>query len=224
MYNPDTGNVIPYEEMESGTDDVIFIEKEEDVEPPVRYTYVELGGGQKYTIPAYKHVTIDGVDEIFDDTNRYLVYGINQDGEKAWYSFDYDKNSLQLFDTYMYDGEQIYIEELETKDTAMRSEMAYQLERYNRDMGTRLFVILVLVLIIIALVNVVVFMYLKMKKMRAPLEAEPGTDEAEEGEDSGEYIVGNLEENETDFSDPDEREETDELEIIDLDDADGDDR
>ena len=124
----------------------------------------------------------------------------------------------------MYDGEQIYIEELETKDTAMRSEMAYQLERYNRDMGTRLFVILVLVLIIIALVNVVVFMYLKMKKMRAPLEAEPGTDEAEEGEDSGEYIVGNLEENETDFSDPDEREETDELEIIDLDDADGDDR
>lgn len=224
VYNPDTGNVIPYVEMESGTDDVIFIEKDEDVEPPVRYTYVDLGWGQKYTIPAYKHVTIDGVDEIFDDTNRYLVYGINQDGEKAWYSFDYDKNSLQLFDTYMYDGEQIYIEELETKDTAMRSEMAYQLERYNRDMGTRLFVILVLVLIIIALANVVVFMYLKMKKMRAPLEAEPGTDEAEEGEDSGEYIVGNLEENETDFSDPDEREETDELEIIDLDDADGDDR
>ena len=46
---------------------------------PPRYTYVDLGWGQKYTIPAYKHYTVDGVDHIQDDSNRYLVYGINQD-------------------------------------------------------------------------------------------------------------------------------------------------
>ena len=59
---------------------------------------MDLGWGPKYTIPAYKHYNLDGVDEIQDDSNRYLVYGINQDGEKNWYNFDYDKNSLQLFD------------------------------------------------------------------------------------------------------------------------------
>ena len=223
VYNPDTGNVIPYVNMSSGTDTVIFIEKDEDVEPPVRYSYVDLGWGQKYTIPAYKHVTIDGVDEIFDDTNRYLVYGINQDGEKAWYSFDYDKNSLQLFDTIAYDGEQIYITELEEKDTGMRSEMAYQLERYNTDMGTRLFVILILVLIIIALVNVVVLMYLRMRKMKMLPEEESAEDDEEGRKESGEYIVGNLEENETDFSDPEESGQDQDLEIIDLNEPDEDD-
>ncbi len=224
VYNPDTGNVIPYVNMESGTDSVIFIEKDEDVEPPTRYTYVDLGWGQKYTIPAYKHVTIDGVDEILDDTNRYLVYGINQDGEKAWYSFDYDKNSLQLFDTIAYDGEQIYITELEEKDTGMRSEMAYQLERYNTDMGTRLFVILILILIIIALANVVVFQHLRMRKMQMPPEEDPDAEDEDGEKESGEYIVGNLEENETDFSDPEDRGQDEELEIIDLDDPDEDDR
>ena len=51
-----------------------------------------------------------------DDTNRYLVYGVNQDGEKAWYSYDYDKDSLQLFDDVAYQGEQNYITELEDQD------------------------------------------------------------------------------------------------------------
>ena len=164
------------------------------------------------------------MDEIFDDTNRYLVYGINQDGEKAWYSFDYDKNSLQLFDTIAYDGEQIYITELEEKDTGMRSEMAYQLERYNTDMGTRLFVILILILIIIALANVVVFQHLRMRKMQMPPEEDPDAEDEDGEKESGEYIVGNLEENETDFSDPEDRGQDEELEIIDLDDPDEDDR
>ena len=84
VYNPDTGNVIPFVQMESGNDDVIFIEPEEGVHVPTRYTLVNLGWGPKYEIPALKHVIIDGVDEIQDDTNRYLIYGINQDGEKAW--------------------------------------------------------------------------------------------------------------------------------------------
>lgn len=84
-----------------------FIEPEEGGYVPIRYSYVDMPWGAKYTVPAYKHVIIDGVDEIFDDTNRYLVYGVNQDGEKAWYSYDYDKDSLQLFDDVAYQGERI---------------------------------------------------------------------------------------------------------------------
>ena len=95
VYNPDTGNIVPYIEKQSGTDTVTFIEPEEGGYVPIRYSYVDMPWGAKYTVPAYKHVIIDGVDEIFDDTNRYLVYGVNQDGEKAWYSYDYDKDSLQ---------------------------------------------------------------------------------------------------------------------------------
>ena len=91
VYNPDTGNIVPYIEKQSGTDTVTFIEPEEGGYVPIRYSYVDMPWGAKYTVPAYKHVIIDGVDEIFDDTNRYLGYGVNQDGEKAWYSYDYDK-------------------------------------------------------------------------------------------------------------------------------------
>lgn len=225
VYNPETGNVIPFVRMESGTDTVIFIEPEEGVEVPTRYSYVDMPWGPKYTIPAYKHVIIDGVDEIPDDSNRHLIYGINQDGEKAWYNYDYDKDSLQLFDAVAYQGEQNYILELETKEAGLREEAAYQLQRYNTNMGRRLTIIMIMTLIIIVLCNVIVFLYLRMRKMQMP---DTGEDEDEEpGEqtvtDSGKYIVGSLEENEVDFQEPikeDTDDENVELEIIDLNDMD----
>lgn len=221
VYNPDTGNVIPYVKMKSGTDKVILIEPDEGIYIPTRYSYVDMPWGPKYTIPAYKHVIIDGVDEIPDDSNRYLIYGINQDGEKAWYSYDYDKDSLQLFDEVAYQGEQNYIIELETRETGLREEAAHQLKRYNTDMGRRLTIIMIMTFLIIALCNVIVFLYLRMRKMELP---EHEKDDEEEGackNGSGEYIVGNLEENEVDFREPDEENPKDEdmdLEIIDLDD------
>lgn len=223
VYNPDTGNVIPYVRMESGTDDVIFLEPEEDGYVPTRYVRVELGWGPKYTIPALKHVIIDGVDEIQDDTNRYLVYGINQDGEKAWYSFDYDKNTLQLFDDVAYQGEQNYILELEEKERGLRAEGNEQYERYTRDMGRRLYTIMFLVILVIVLLNVIVLMYLRMRRMQHP--AEEDEEEAErEKPSSGAFVTGDLEENETDFQEPEEEEEEDiDLEIIDLDDLEDDD-
>lgn len=211
VYNPETGTVIPFVQMESGTDEVIFIEPEENGYVPIRYSYVDLGWGAKYTLPAYKHVIIDGIDEIPDDTNRYLIYGINQDGEKAWYSYDYDKNSLQLFDDVAYQGEQDYISELETRELGLRSEAAYQLERYNTDMGRRLMIIMVMTILIIVLLNVIGIMYFRMRKMYLPEEDE------EIEETSSSYIVGSLEENESDFKEPQEDDE--EFEIIDLDDA-----
>lgn len=227
VYNPDTGNVIPFVQMESGTDTVIFIEPEENIHIPTRYSYVDMPWGPKYTIPAYKHVIIDGVDELPDDTNRYLVYGINEDGEKAWYSYDYDKDSLQLFDDVAYQGEQNYIEELENTVSGMSSDAKYQLQRYDTDMGRRLIIIMIMTIIIILLLNVVVIMYLRMRKMQMP-EHEPDEDE-ESGEaeetDTGKYIVGSLEENEMDFQEPakdDPEEDEMELEIIDLDDMDED--
>lgn len=227
VYNPDTGNVIPFVQMESGTDTVIFIEPEENVHVPTRYSYVDMGWGPKYTIPAYRHVIIDGVDEIPDDTNRYIIYGINQDGEKAWYSYDYDKESLQLFDDVAYQGEQNYIEELDQTISGLSKEAAYQLERYNTDMGRRLTIIMVMTIIIIVLLNVLVILYLRMKKMQMP---EHELDEDEDSEmpgrtDVGEYIVGSLEENEMDFHEPvkdDLDDDEAELEIIDLDDMDED--
>lgn len=224
VYNPETGNVIPYVQMESGNDTVIFIEPEEDMYVPTRYSPVNMGWGPKYTIPAFKHVIIDGVDEIPDDTNRYLIYGINQDGEKAWYSYDYDKNSLQLFDDYAYQGEQNYILALETMENGLREESAHQLERYNTDMGRRLTVIMIMTFIIIALLNVVGFLYFRMRKMQM---VEPDEADDEDDDDdlipSGEYVTGNLEENETNFRAPEEKDEDEiELEIIDLDDFDED--
>lgn len=223
VYNPETGNVIPYVQMESGNDTVIFVEPEEGGYVPTRYSPVNMGWGPKYTIPAYKHVIIDGVDEIPDDTNRYLVYGINQDGEKAWYSYDYDKNSLQLFDDYAYQGEQNYILALETMESGLREESAHQLQRYNTDMGKRLTIIMIMTFVIIALLNVIGFMYFRMRKMQMPEEEYPEDDEEEDSPVlSGEYITGNLEENETSFRAPeeDDSDEEIELEIIDLDDLD----
>ena len=220
VYNPDTGNVIPYVKMKSGTDKVILIEPDEGIYIPTRYSYVDMPWGPKYTIPAYKHVIIDGVDEIPDDSNRYLIYGINQDGEKAWYSYDYDKDSLQLFDEVAYQGEQNYIIELETRETGLREEAAHQLKRYNTDMGRRLTIIMIMTFLIIALCNVIVFLYLRMRKMEIP-EHEKDDEEEACKNGSGEYIVGNLEENEVDFREPDEENPKDEdmdLEIIDLDD------
>jgi len=217
VYNPDTGNVIPYVNMNSGIDEVIFIEPDENVYIPTRYSYVDLGWGPKYTIPAYKHVVIDGVDEIPDDTNIYLIYGINQDGEKAWYSYNYDKNSLQLFDDVAYQGEQSYITELEEKDKGLRSELAYQLNRYNTNMGHRLTIIMIMTVVIVILLNVIVLMYFRMRKMVL------SEDEDEEEEDNlikkpGKYAVGGFEENEADFQELEEEPDDDlELEIIDLD-------
>lgn len=226
VYNPDTGNVIPYVRMESGTDDVIFIEPEENGYVPTRYVRVELGWGPKYTIPALKHVIIDGVDEIQDDTNRYLIYGINQDGEKAWYSFDYDKNTLQLFDDTAYQGEQNYILELEEKERGLRAEGNEQYERYTRDMGRRLYTIMFLVILVIVLLNVIVLMYLRIRRMQHP-EEEDEEEADQKRPSSGAFVTGNLEENETDFQEPEEEEEDEEedidLEIIDLDDLEDDD-
>lgn len=215
VYNPDTGNVIPFVRMESGTDEVIFIEPEEDAHVPTRYIPVDMGWGQKYTIPALKHVIIDGVDEILDDTNRYLVYGINQDGEKAWYSYDYDKGSLQLFDDVAYQGEQNYILELEEKEIGLRSDASEQLQRYDRNMAKRLYTILILIIVIVVLLNALILMYLRMRKMQMP---EYEEEEPEEEPLSNSYVTGNLEENELDFREPSEEEEELELEIIDLDD------
>lgn len=226
VYNPDTGNVIPYVPMKNGNDDVIIIEPEEGGYTPVRYVPVDLGWGPKYTLPALKHVIIDGVDEIQDDTNRYLLYGINQDGEKAWYSYDYDKDSLQLFDDVAYQGEQNYILELEEKERGLRAEGNEQYERYTRDMGRRLYTIMFLVIIIIVLLNVVVLMYLRMRKMQMPYASDDEEDGPEEEKPaSGAFVTGNLEENETDFQEPEEENEEEDmdLEIIDLDDLDDDD-
>ena len=224
VYNPDTGNVIPFVQMESGNDDVIFIEPEEGVHVPTRYTSVNLGWGPKYEIPALKHVIIDGVDEIQDDTNRYLIYGINQDGEKAWYSYDYDKNSLQLFDDVAYQGEQNYILELEEKEIGLRAEASEQAQRYDRIMARRLYTILILIILVVVLLNVLILMYLRMRKMEMPKEEE--MEESGDQSGSSSYVTGNLEENESDFQGPvhweeDEDEEDDlDLEIIDLDDLD----
>lgn len=224
VYNPDTGNVIPFVQMESGNDDVIFIEPEEGVHVPTRYTSVNLGWGPKYEIPALKHVIIDGVDEIQDDTNRYLIYGINQDGEKAWYSYDYDKNSLQLFDDVAYQGEQNYILELEEKEIGLRAEASEQAQRYDRIMARRLYTILILIILVVVLLNVLILMYLRMRKMEMPKEEE--MEESGDQSGSSSYVTGNLEENESDFQGPvhweeEEDEEDDlELEIIDLDDLD----
>ena len=219
VYNPDTGNIVPYIEKQSGTDTVTFIEPEEGGYVPIRYSYVDMPWGAKYTVPAYKHVIIDGVDEIFDDTNRYLVYGVNQDGEKAWYSYDYDKDSLQLFDDVAYQGEQNYITELEDQDAALRTEADYQQNRYTTDMGRRLMIILVMTLIIIILLNAVVILTLRMKKMQMLPEKEEDEEEEDHTPKSSSYVTGSLEENESDFHDPEE----DELEIIDLDNASDDD-
>ncbi len=224
VYNPDTGNVIPFVQMESGNDDVIFIEPEEGVHVPTRYTSVNLGWGPKYEIPALKHVIIDGVDEIQDDTNRYLIYGINQDGEKAWYSYDYDKNSLQLFDDVAYQGEQNYILELEEKEIGLRAEASEQAQRYDRIMARRLYTILILIILVVVLLNVLILMYLRMRKMEMPKEEE--MEESGDPSGSSSYVTGNLEENESDFQGPvhweeEEDEEDDlDLEIIDLDDLD----
>ncbi|MCD8249342.1 MAG: cohesin domain-containing protein [Lachnospiraceae bacterium] len=224
VYNPDTGNVIPYVQLESGSDTVIFIEADEDVTVPTRYSYVDLGWGSKYTLPAYKHVTIDGVDEIFDDSNRYLIYGINQDGEKGWYSYDYDTGSVQLFDEVAYDGEQAYITELEEKEDGLRDDLEYQANRYNTDMRNRLWLLLGVTLIAIVLLNIAVIQHLRIRKLKNPDPEEEEEEEPESGQKkkkTSAVIVGNLEENETDFDDPSSRSETDgeeELEIIDLDD------
>ena len=189
VYNPENDSVIPFVQMQSGNDTVIFIEPDEN-EVPNRYTYVDLGWGPKYTIPAYKHYNLDGVDEIQDDSNRYLVYGINQDGE------------------------------LETKEDGLREELTWQAQRYNQDMGRRLVIILVLTLLVIVFGNVAVFQHMRMKKMQLVDPEEDADDEELSGKENetGSLIVGNLEENETDFTDPGE--EDDDLEIIDLDDTD----
>lgn len=233
VYNPDTGNVIPYVQMSSGTDHVILIEPDVNGYIPTRYSYVDMPWGPKYTIPAYKHVIIDGVDEIFDDTNRYLVYGINQDGEKAWYSYDYDKESLQVFDDMAYQGEQNYILSLEESVEGMRAESANLLERYDRNMGKRLYIILAMIILIVVLLNVVVMQHLKIRKLRVlPMdeEEEPEEEMEEKPKDKkrrkrqSSYVTGSLEENETDFQEPEaeEEEEEIELEIIDLDSLDED--
>lgn len=214
VYNPDTGNVVPFIQRDSGTDDIIFIEPDPNVYVPTRYVYVDMPWGAKYSVPAYKHVIIDGIDEIFDDSNVYLVYGINQDGEKAWYSYDYDTDSVQRFDDVAYQGEQDYIAELERTVAGLNSEMSHQLERYNTDMGRRLTIIMIMTVLLILLGNVVVFGYLRMKKMEMP--------ESDEDEDEipvrrpGAYMAVGLEENEAPEDDEDEEEEI-ELEIIDLD-------
>ena len=192
VYNPDTGNIVPYIEKQSGTDTVTFIEPEEGGYVPIRYSYVDMPWGAKYTVPAYKHVIIDGVDEIFDDTNRYLVYGVNQDGEKAWYSYDYDKDSLQLFDDVAYQGEQNYITELEDQDAALRTEADYQQNRYTTDMGRRLMIILVMTLIIIILLNAVVILTLRMKKMQMLPEKEDDEEEEDHTPKSSSYVTGSL--------------------------------
>lgn len=219
VYNPDTGNIVPYFQCWSGTDLIWFLEPDENVPAPVRYVYVDMPWGAKYTVPAYKHVIIDGIDQFYDDNNRYLVYGMNQKGEKAWYDYDYDLNSIQKFDEIMYNGEQAYIMELEESANGQKEEAEHLRERYNTNMGRRLTIIMVMLLIIIVLLNALVMMYMKLRKLsRTP----DGGNESEEEEETSissrnSFVTGSLEENETDFQEPTVQDEI-ELEIIDLND------
>ena len=129
-----------------------------------------------------------------------------------------------------YQGEQNYILELEEKELGLRADGYEQVERYNRDMGRRLYIILFLVIFIVVLLNLVVLMYLRMRKMQMP-DPEDEEDIGDGKKSSpGAFVTGNLEENETDFQEPEEEpEEEDEeerdidLEIIDLDDLEDDD-
>lgn len=228
VYDPERGTVIPFVQMESGTDTVIFIEPEENGYVPTRYTPVNMGWGPKYVIPALKHVIIDGVDEIQDDTNRYLVYGINQDGEKAWYSYDYDTQSLQPFDDVAYQGEQNYIMELEQKEIGLREDISDWQMRYDRDMAKRLYIIMFMTIFIVVLLNVIIFLYLRMRKMQMPeYEEEEEEEPVRKRSAPGSYVTGDLEEDEIDFEEPSLPEEDEEddidLEIIDLDSMDDED-
>ena len=74
-------------------------------------------------------------------------------------------------------------------------------------------------LIIIILLNAVVILTLRMKKMQLLPEKEDDEEEEDHTPKSSSYVTGSLEENESDFHDPEE----DELEIIDLDNASDDD-
>ena len=52
VYNPDTGNIVPYIEKQSGTDTVTFIEPEEGGYVPIRYSNVDMPWVAKFTVPA----------------------------------------------------------------------------------------------------------------------------------------------------------------------------
>ena len=109
--------------------------------------------------------------------------------------------------------------------TGQKAEAEHLRELYNTNMGRRLTIIMVMTILIIVLINAVVLMYLRMRKMRFVPEEEEDNEEEETVQTPGAFVTGSLEEDETDFNEPDfeNTEEAEiELEIIDLDDMEDD--
>ena len=144
------------------------------------YTYVDLGWGQKYTIPAYKHYNRGRSGSRFRMTPTVIwSMASTRTARRTGITLTMTRIPCSSSTSVAYQGEQDYITELETKEDGLREELDLAgTDVTTSDMGRRLVIILVLTLLVIVLANVAAFQHIRMKKMQL---VDPEEDADDEG-------------------------------------------
>lgn len=192
IYQDDTESVYPFLRIQDG-ENFIFALPEEmaDSQAPEGYTAAELEL-EKGTAEAYQ-------EEGAEDTSVYLLYAMNQDGEKGWYEYQSEEKT---YTEYKSDGEEVAEgeEEEEISDTEYLGKQYTQLEeKYKKDKNKYRMIIAILVFMIAVLLVFWINTLLKVRQYK-------DWEEDEEYEED-EYEEEGEEEYEEEYYDEDEPEE-----------------
>lgn len=195
IYQDDTESVYPFLRIQDG-ENFIFALPEEmaDSQAPEGYTAAELEL-EKGTAEAYQ-------EEGAEDTSVYLLYAMNQDGEKGWYEYQSEEKT---YTEYKSDGEEVAEvaegeEEEEISDTEYLGKQYTQLEeKYKKDKNKYRMIIAILVFMIAVLLVFWINTLLKIRQYK-------DWEEDEEYEED-EYEEEGEEEYEEEYYDEDEPEE-----------------
>ena len=183
IYQDDTESVYPFLRIQDG-ENFIFALPEEmaDSQAPEGYTAAELEQ-----------------EEGAEDTSVYLLYAMNQDGEKSWYEYQSEEKT---YTEYKSDGEEVAEgeEEEEISDTEYLGKQYTQLEeKYKKDKNKYRMIIAILVFMIAVLLVLWINTLLKVRQYK-------DWEEDEEYEED-EYEEEGEEEYEEEYYDEDEPEE-----------------
>lgn len=192
IYQDDTESVYPFLRIQDG-ENFIFALPEEmaDSQAPEGYTAAELEL-EKGTAEAYQ-------EEGAENTSVYLLYAMNQDGEKSWYEYQSEEKT---YTEYKSDGEEVVEgeEEEEISDTEYLGKQYTQLEeKYKKDKNKYRMIIAILVFMIAVLLVFWINTLLKIRQYKDW--------EEDEEYDEDEYEEEGEEEYEEEYYDEDEPEE-----------------
>lgn len=193
VYNESTEECIPYVTINSNTASYIILEPDADVTIPsgLEETMLTFDG---QSFPAWRI-------QNSEDESLYIVYAMNENGEKNFYRFDMTERSFLRF---VADGtaDQALLEGYQYDASVAQAKYNELNTQYSQDMIIRLILIIALLILVLVLIFVIVVLVVKRKYSDEDEDGGESGDDFEEIEDELDYDFD--EEIEDDFKLPKE--------------------